>query len=235
MRKYASVFALYTRSTVFYTLGVTLLSCAAQFLLLWLHMRSAAPAVPESAVPGSGAGIALLISFLLLTAVLCLPGATPGTANTLKRLQIGERGTFMMHAGVCAVAYLFFWAAQIAVYTGFCLYFIKTRPSLAGEQALFLASFRSNLFHSLLPLRDTALWVRNALFIVTLSLVCAETPWLARRRMYSFTGVPAAALVCVFFVRGLDDRMKLAPAVMLLIAVCGKLIYDFYMSGGDDA
>ena len=214
---------------------MTLLGGAAQFLLLWLHMRSAAPALPELCIPGSGAGIALLISFLLLTAALCLPGGTPGTANTIKRLQIGERGVFMMHAGVCAVAYLFFWAAQIAVYTGFCLYFIKARPSLAGEQALFLASFRSNLFHSLLPLRDTALWVRNALFIVSLSLVCAETPWLARRRMYSFTGVPAAALVCVFFVRGLDDRMKLAPALILLIAVCGKLFYDFYMAGGDDA
>ena len=235
MKRYASVFALYTRCTVFFTLGVTLLGGAAQFLLLWLHMRSAAPALPELCIPGSGAGIALLISFLLLTAALCLPGATPGTANTLKRLQIGERGTFMMHAGVCAVAYLFFWAAQIAVYAGFCLYYIKARPSLAGEQALFLASFRSSLFHSLLPLRDTALWVRNALFIVSLNLVCAETPWLARRRMYSFTGVPAAALVCVFFVRGLDDRMKLAPAVMLLIAVCGKLFYDFYMAGGDDA
>ena len=235
MKRYASVFALYTRSTVFFTLGVTLLGGAAQFLLLWLHMRSAAPALPESAVPGSGAGIALLIAFLLLTAALCLPGGPPGAANTIKRLQIGERDVFMMHAGVCAVAYLFFWAAQIAVYAGFCLYFIKARPSLAGEQALFLASFRSSLFHSLLPLRDTALWVRNALFIVSLSLVCAETPWLARRRMYSFTGAPAAALVCVFFVRGLDDRMKLAPAVMLLIAVCGKLFYDFYMAGGDDA
>ena len=235
MKKYASVFALYARSTMYRSLAVTLLGGAAQVLLLLLRLKTKAPALPEDCITGSGAGIALMITFLLLTAVLCVPGAAPGTKYTLSRLRVSEGAAFWLHTLSNAVIYLFFWAAEIAVFAGFTQYFIAARSPAAGAQALFLATYRTDLFHSLLPLRDWVLWLRNGLFIVSLSLACAETPFLARRKRYSFTGVPAAALVCVFFVRGLRDRMKLSTAVMLLIVLLVKVIADFMFLEEDDA
>ena len=230
MKKYLSVFGLYARSTVLRFTLILIAMCAAQagLLMLRYHKLSGSGAFKiEECVDGSGVQIALAAAFLLLTAVLSVPGAAGGTRYTMERLRVSEKTAFGLHAAAAALTCFTLWAAEICFFYAFGLWFVRALSPASGEQVIFLAFYRSDFLHSLLPLQDAALWVRNFLFVAAMGLAAAETPLLARKKRHSFTVLPAAVFVICFFVRGLTTEKNLTPAVVMLIAVLLKILFDY--------
>ena len=239
MRKYGAVFGLYARASILKTLLITACTVLSQLLLTLLRLRRLSPGgtplKPEEVFSGGGIRLPLLIGFLLLTAALCLPGRAPGAAYTLRRLKLGEKGVFLLHALANAVFYLFFWTAEIVLFYALSVWISRTYPTGAGEQAVFLGFYRSELLHALLPLQDLPLWIRNIMLLLAMSLSAAEVPLLCRQKRYSFSVLPAGALTAVFFVRGLTTGNHVFWAAGLLTSVILKLIYDFQTAGEGSA
>lgn len=239
MRKYEAVFGLYARSSIIKTFLITAGMVVSQLLLTLLRIRRLSeggmPLKPEEVFSGGGIRLPLLIGFLLLTAALCLPGRAPGAAYTLRRLKIGEKAVFLLQALANAVFYLFLLAAELVLFYALSVWIARAYPSGAGEQAVFLGFYRSELLHSLLPLQDLPLWVRNGLLLIAMSLTTAEVPLLCRQKRYSFSVLPAGALTAVFFIRGLTAGNHVFWAAGLLTSVILKLIYDFHTAGEGSA
>jgi hypothetical protein len=237
MRKYLSVFGLYARSTLIKAILVIIGTCGIQALLLWLRYRKLSgegACLIEECVMNSGVQIVLLLAFLLLTALLCIPGAAGGTRYTLERLRVSEKTAFALHAVTAMFTYFMLWAAQVCLFYAFAVWFARTASPAAGEQAIFLAFYRNDLMHSLLPLQTAELWVRNVLFVVVMGLVAAETPLLARKKRYSYTVLPAAVLVICFFVRGLTTQRNVILAAVMLAVVLLKILFDFAVGEEDE-
>lgn len=237
MRKYLSVFGLFARSTLMKSMLIIIGTCGIQALLLWLRYRklSGGDAFKiEECVDHSGVQLLLLLAFLMLTALMCMPGASGGARYTIERLRISEKTAFALQAITAALTYFILWAAEICLFYAFGLWFVRTASPAAGEQAIFLAFYRHDLLHSLLPLQTTELWVRNVLFAAVMGLVTAETPLLARKKRYSFTVLPAAVLVICFFVRGLFTEKNVILAAAMLAVVLLKILFDFAIGKEDE-
>ena len=232
MKKMSSVFGLYARSSVFKAIFIIIAMAGMQLMLLLLRFKKLSEEgkalIPEDVVYRSGVGIVLLAAFLLLTAALCLPGHVSGTGYTIARLQIGKKAVFGVQTAVNVILYLLFWAAETVFFYGMCEWFIRIAAPGAGEQAVFLAFYRSDLLHSLLPLQDIPLWIRNVLLLLGMSLAAAEFPLLFRQKKHSFTVLPAAALTIAFFVRGLTAGTLLVWTAALFCVILLKIAYDLY-------
>ncbi len=165
----------------------------------------------------------LLISFLLCR-IFCERGSRCG--YTLMRLRVTERGIFVCHAIYAAVIYLLFYAAELLLSYAVCLYYLQHAPAeYVGPQTLFLAFYRSNYLHSLLPLADIAVWVRNGFLYLALSLAAAEFPCRQRRR--HFGGSILALCVCtlVFFIREIGDAFNSFAVIFCSLCCIASSIY----------
>jgi len=98
------------------------------------------------------------------------------------------------------------WAIQILISYALCRrYIAKADPALTGAQTIFLAFYRSDFLHSLLPLSELSRWIRNVLLLVCLGLAAAHFPYRQRRRKAGESIIAMAALTLVFFSRDLGS------------------------------
>jgi hypothetical protein len=243
MKRYCSVFGLPIRATLGRILAVLIASAVVQLLRFRSVLQEAqsayeavrdlpdlSPSFPlfEHLLDESRPGAFLACAFLLITLFLCLPGTgySSRTGYTLKRLQVSEHTVFVLHAVYAALAYLLLLASQLAVvFVCAQAYRAAVPTELFSNQFLFLAFYRHDLLHALLPLEDLMLWIRNAVLLAAVSLVTAEFSYKQRRRSFGWTAV-VLPLCCVwFFPTGLDDRYTVGVLIVAVLIVGAELIY----------
>ena len=158
------------------------------------------------------------ICFLIQTALLIFVGCDFGSKQgyTLRRLNISERSVFLWQALYNAGCYLLLWMVQTIVALFLCQLYLnhnflsenaETAESLLNSsniihprithQTIFLAFYRSNFLHSLLPLDDMIRFSRNILFILGLATPAAAFPYYQRRGKTSFS-IHFLAVMCFF-------------------------------------
>jgi len=186
--KYASVFGLYARSSIFKVLGVLLCMSGVQIGLFLKHYVPSSGigyqnpfvvAVADCGIPKIFAG-----TFLVLTILLCMTGTeySSKTGYTLRRLCVSERSTFFCQALYNIFAYILLLATQIVVIYIIGIIFLKSEPAkYVNVQAIFLAFYSDGFLHAVLPLEDVWLWGRNICWLVALGMTTAEFPYLQRR------------------------------------------------------
>ena len=215
MKKHLSFLLLFARTTILPIVGVLAAMAAVELTLfcrsLDFHIRSAAAGDEmdslEQLLDYSNIGIIFGFAFLAVTLLLCLPGCRLGsrTDYTFSRLSLDERTIFWWQTGYNAACYLILWATQLAVTLVCCsLYFAHAPADAYSTQTLFLAAYRSPLFHALLPLNDLLLWLRNLGMLAGLALSTARVP-LCRRRGKAPVAVVIMVLTMYFFPRSLND------------------------------
>lgn len=188
IRKYASVFGLYARGSIFKVLGILLCMSVVQIVLFMkCYVPSAGVGYQNPfvvAVTDCGIPKLFAVTFLFMTILLCMTGTeySSKTGYTLRRLCVSERTTFFCQALYNMFAYSLFLATQIVVIFVLGMIFLKSEPeNHVNIQAVFLAFYSDGFLHAILPLEDTFLWGRNLCWLIALGMTTAEFPYLQRR------------------------------------------------------
>jgi len=240
MKTKLSVFMLLCRSTLGKLLLLLPLMAAAELLAFYFAMQNEFP----SFVHGVTEAVSLEHAFaqgkiswiaaaglLLMTVVLCLCGCEFGSkvGYTLRRLSLSEKDVFVCQAVHNTLCYLLFWTAQILLTLVMSIFFTNLAPEgSVSVQTVFLAYCRSPFLHSLLPLMDISLWIRNIIIAAGLGIACAVFPF--RQREGTFGGEIAALfmVVLVWFSREIDELGMDILVYLCFAVVTAEALYHIY-------
>lgn len=232
MKKHLSVFGLFARSSVYKVLGTMLAACAAQ-VALFIMKYSAEPDEIyvdrfESYIEKSHAYLLFCAALILITLLLCLPGTEyrSKVGYTLRRLSISERAVFLHQAAFNIIVYIVFWAVQVTLVFALSIYYNATVPAkFVSNQSVFLAFYRSSFLHSLLPLSDILLWIRNILLFAALGFAAAVFTYNQRRKKFGVTAIALAVYILLFFSRGIGDISNCIITIIISALVIAHSIY----------
>lgn len=136
--------------------------------------------------------IPLIFGFTLviLTVILCIQGTafSSQTSYTMARLSISEKSTFVWQAAYNSLAILLFLAAEGVLMFGLCSWY-EASSGVATEQSVFLALYRNEFLHNMLPLHDISRTVRNICYTVGLGTSAAYYTYRQRNGNASYTVV----------------------------------------------
>ena len=234
MKKHLSVLGLFAHHTLLPVLGILLLSCGVQAISFHLSLRGALTAYaagvgdgfPQLEVLLSRAAVYawFALSYILITALLCLCTCQfrARSSYTLHRLSVSERTVFLWQWVYNALIYLLLWLVQTVFTFALCRYYLAAAPAATvSGQTLFLAWWRSEYLHALLPLSDIVLWLRNVLLLISLSLAAAIFPYKQRRGKYSGSAIALIPFTLITFERGIADWAHIGiAATVCLIVLC---------------
>ena len=248
MKKHISVFGFYARSSTYKVLLVLLLMALAEtavFLFqFWGELANyynlleqvtqgnaevAYLARPEQLLGNGYISVVFAVAVMAVSVILCLPGCEFGakTSYTIKRLLVSERACFFWQMLCSLMLYFLVYVVQISLVFGLSQYYICHVPEeLVGNQSIFLMFYRSEFLHSLLPLADIRIWVRNIFLLFGLAFAAAGFSYQQRRKKK-----PMALwlmLVCSWFffsqeIAGFSNVMFLSLTSLMVIT---KLLFN---------
>ena len=257
MKKYLSVFAMLARGSIWRVLILLCLMAAGQcgrflhrlqneLILYESHVQQFAEEAAEltrleqffdfTTVSGTFAA-----AFLLVCIVLCLPGCGYGSVcgYTVRRLRISERAVFIMQALYNAMVFVILWAAEVLICLLLChAYVTSADPSLVSHQTVGLAFYRNNFLHSLLPMADITVWIRNVIMLAVLSIAAASFPYKQRRGKFAADIVSYALLTVIFFTRTVGDGFNTFITVFCGLCIAAEVIWRVFANeneGEEDA
>lgn len=240
MNKHSSVLWLMIQSTFTKIVGLLAGMVAVEFVLFWqavLHMKSSNYGLEQAISQGRIPWVAAA-GLILMTALLCLTGAERSggrTGYTLQRLAISEKSVFVWQAVYNASCYLLLWAVQVVAAVGLGHLYMKIAdPAMVTGQTIFLAFYRSEFLHSLLPMAEMTRWLRNIALLVGLGMSSAYFTYAQRRRRGNGELLSLLGLTLLFFSASVgsrgNDRLlglaSLATIVMIWWAVYKKEAAD---------
>ena len=221
MKKHLSILALWVRSTFWGAAGILIVTFAAEAGLLWRQIDGVrAGTVPDFSAMVSGsqmqwpyfAGLTLLWVWLLVA-------GCRARRNTLGRLSVAEEKIALWHGACCAGWLAVFWAVQVgAVLVGYRMFLGAADPLTISGQTLFLACYRDDLLHWLIPLQDlwTAVWGTAAVLVLSLTTAVDGYCWRRGKRFSSLKSSLPWAILALGPVFG-EGTMPWALAVMLVV------------------
>lgn len=239
MKKHISVLGLLARSSVFKVLLILLGMSTVQIVSFHLKLLSgldmyatAASGMPslEEMFSSAAIGMYFRVAFVLIAIAVCLPGCEfkSNTSYTLRRLSVSERAVFFHQAVYNMLVYLMLLAVQLVVAFGLARYYIGAAPAeCISNQTVVLAFYRNNFLHSILPLEDVGLWIRNGLLVLSLGLASAEFPYRQRRHKFSASTVALGIYTIVCFNQGIGQLTHVISTALITAAVIGEAIYNF--------
>ena len=247
MQKHISVFGFYIRSSIYRVLLILLLMVLAVtgVFLFEFHeemaryyelleqvalgnAEAAYLARPEKLFDTRLILVLFELANIAVTIMLVLPGCEfkSKTTYTIKRLQVGERAWFFWQVLCSVMTYLLVYAAQLAVIIGLSQYYVNHVPAeLVGNQSIFLMFYRSELLHSLLPLSDIQIWIRNILLLLGFSFAVAGYSYQQRRKKHPMALYWMITSATFFFrqeIAGFSNVMLLSLVSLMVIT---KLLF----------
>ena len=235
MKKYLSVFGLFAQSSIYKILGIILLMILAEtglFAYAYIPaMSSEGIGRFEHYIDRSHIELCLAAAFIVITIVLCLQGTefSSKVGYTLRRLSVSEKAVFFCQAIFNTISYLILWAVQVGILYAFSLWYTtKTPTEFVNNQSIFLSSYRSEFFHTILPLSEVMLWIRNILLFISVGFASAEFPYIQRRRKHSLFIVPLSIFMLLFFITGIGAVENIMASIFIFVIVVCKSLYDIY-------
>ncbi len=247
MQKHISVLGFYIRSSIYRVLLILLLMVLAvtgvflfEFqgemaryyeLLEQVALGNAEAAYlarPEKLFDNRLILVLFELANIAVTIMLVLPGCEfkSKTTYTLSRLQVSERECFFWQVLCSAMTYILVYTAQLAVIIGLSQYYVNHVPAeLVGNQSIFLMFYRSELLHSLLPLSDIQIWIRNILLLFGFSFAVAGYSYQQRRKKHPMALYWMITSATFFFcqeIAGFSNVMLLSLVSLMVIT---KLLF----------
>lgn len=180
MKRYLSIFMLLSRSVLYKLVavffGTAALHTAVYFLLLGSQRNI--EAIFNHWGMKTVFGVGLFLTTALLVSTLTQSGSK--LDYTIRRLRIGNRSLCLCQSIFSLACFLLFWAAELLVALLLCRLWVSGQGELS-HQTVYLAFYRSDLLHSLLPLSDVSRWGRNIIVFICLGICSACGPVLQRR------------------------------------------------------
>lgn len=231
-----SVWALLARSSFLKILALTVLLAAAETALICHRLGNAVPpgtletCVEEGLVPPLFLA-ALGAAFFILLRTESLLGNVG--QYTMMRLRIGPTAVFIRKTVYNVLCLLVLFAAQIWLIFWFAWLYGRIPEAqgaaLPGEnrQLLFLAFYRSEFLHCLLPMAETGKWVRNALCLLALGMDAAGS--IGKRYRISHLGLLAVTMQ--WFTSPIGTGWQDVLCCILSGVVIGADLRNIYKSG----
>lgn len=238
MKRYLSVFEMIARSSIYKVLLTLMVMVVAQGISFYMTMLSPSGLGVEDFIEQSHYGLIFKIAYVLITIILVIPGMDIGSKQsyTLKRLRIKESRIFWLQALYNLLAYLLLWGAQLAMLFGSCLVYQNNLPEgvTLTNQTMFLAFYRNDFMHSILPLEDGPGWWVIALIGVTTGVVAAEFTKLRREGKFGFELLILVPSVLISFPSELGYEFTfLVLALCIVYFVMGLRFGINKLLGGD--
>ena len=218
MKKITSVFGLIIRSSIFRILITLILLGVAELFIFYRRLSSAvsveyllpnAGMTPlEALVKNSGFTLLFALAFVAVTVFLCMTGTQYSSRSgyTLARLSITEKQIFFCQTIYNITVYIILWIYQVVLlFIASGLYVSLSPAEYIGEQTVFLAFYRNDFMHSMLPLSDVLVWIKNIAVAIGLGFAAAEFPYNQRGGRFGATIVGYSLYTIVFFVRGIGS------------------------------
>ena len=237
MKKHLSVFGFFARSSFFKVLLILLAMCAVEIAFFHFELQDALEAyeVVGSGMPSlermfmrAATNVYFRVALALITIVVCLPGCEfkSNTSYTLRRLSISERATFFHQAAYNALVYLMLFGVQLVTVFGLSQYYLSVVPEACiSNQSMFLAFYRNDFLHSLLPLEDVGLWTRNGLLVIAFGLATAEYPYRQRRHKFSSTALALVVYTICWFDQSIGQLGHVITTGVVALMLLGTTIY----------
>lgn len=225
MKKHLSVLMLAARGTIYKILALILVMGVLEVALFSIALGGTVLSL-EQVTAQSGVPLVLGVCFVLISALLCLNGCEFSSRQgyTLRRLSVSERSVFFWQSVYNTMCFLLLWGAQLGITLALCgLYMSRVDPPMSSGQTVFLAFYRSDFLHSLLPLEEWSLYARNIAFAIALG---ASSSALGIRQRYGHvrkdvSAVLLIALALIFF----PSELGSGWSNMLLLCVALAVTY----------
>ena len=231
MKKHLSVFMLLARSTFYKVLGIIILMCGVEFALF---SRAVARA-RQDGNPGLEYAIEkswlvfVFIAALLTMVYILIPGIGSKKSNpryTLDRLRISENWIFFWQSLYNILCFALIILVQTAAAIALCHYYVQfAEDPTVTRHTIFLAFYRNDFFHSLLPFDEPASIAANILTVFAMghsAALCTMAERYKRGNFASFIG--AYTMIC--FVRRDTGDFLNNMTIFILTAVV--IIYTVY-------
>lgn len=231
MKRHLSVMMLASRSTIYKVLALLIVMALAQTALFYFTLQNTADDIPvglEELVNRSRIALISAICFLLLCGLLSLTGCESGSklGYTVRRLLVSEQAVVIWWSVYNAICILLFWIAQLAIALFLCrLYLLRTDATLVSNQTVWLAFYRNNFLHSLLPLAETSRYLRNGIFVLCLAISAAYFSYRQRRGKIGLAMVTLSPLITLNFSKPMGSfASDLFLSIIALSVTIGTLI-----------
>lgn len=223
MKKYLSVFEMIARSSLYKVLAILTGMTVAELGTFYIAMQQPLSKVQpnlEEVVDQSHFVWMLGISYILITVVLVLHGCNIGSMQgyTLQRLRIKEKAVYRLQCLYNSLCYVLLWVTQLIVLLISAEYYLEHQThGVVSNQTVFLAFYRSDLMHSILPLEDFVSWYLLAYIILGTAIEAAGFTWKQRRGKIGWGLFVVVALVLLIFPRALGREIELIIFTLILL------------------
>lgn len=246
MKKYLSVFGLFARSSIYRVLGVLFVMEVAEAGLFMAKLKAALADYnnPQN-IPEFGKGpemlhfeevlekchipLCFMVAFILITIFLCLPGTEfqSKTGYTLRRLSISEKSVLLVQWMYNMAVYIILLAVQLL----FCfalshIYISQVSAEFIGNQTVFLAFYRSEFMHALLPLSEAGMWFRNAFLVIGLGFAAAEFSYNQRMKGYGISIIVLGIFSIVSFKTAIGSIGGYFFSMAVVALYVGNALYN---------
>lgn len=234
MKKYLSVFMLVARSSIYKIVPLIIIMAAAEYYLFSRKLSEAADLAVSSlgsypelerVIFESNIMWILFIAFIFITILLCKTGCEFKNKQgyTLKRLRISEKGVFFCQAGYNSAIYIILWGIQIAAVLWFCHMYVS-EPAFGemGTHTVFAAFYRNDFMHSILPLEEFGIYIRNVVLMAALGIASAGFPYKQRLGKIGLSIIVLAVSCLLFFKVGMGS----VDITGLMIIICIAAIFS---------
>ena len=229
MKKVLSVFELLVRNTIYKVLMVLVAAGVVEIVSFWNRMLEQLALQSQPAGAGVGGNSLELIvessnqygwytvTFVLITAILGFSTCNFGSVQsyTLKRLRVSEWELFWIQSIYNFLCYVLLMGVQL----GFLLimgYLYVTHNMDATNQTLFLAFYRNDFMHSILPMEE---WLRlfiNFILYAGMAVTAASVPYFSRNKKIIWEAVAVMGILAVGFEAELGDHVPYSLALIVV-------------------
>ncbi len=230
VRGAASLWALLARSSIYKLLAVAAAMALWEGTRFYVCLRSERGYMLGDVI--SRSNVSIVFSWVLGLWVLILARTERGweekSRNTLHRLTLSPRGIFWLKAVFNIGCLTVLFAVQIWLAIWMVETYGRERPEVyASPQRLFLAFYRIQFLHCLLPLAETGKWVRNLLLVLALGMETAMN-----RRIPVFL-ILLYALTISWFVSPIGMGATDILYIVASAVVIGADVWRLWNKGGE--
>ncbi|MEG2000242.1 MAG: hypothetical protein RR053_02445 [Evtepia sp.] len=169
MKRYLSVVMIVARTTIYPMIGLLLLMSMVDVAVFqWMLQRMVAGGgicslevlIQQSKIEWIWAATFVILCAFLEAAET--EGQDSKSRYTMRRLSVDEKVISLLWCGYNVICFVICFALQIVTVLLLCdMYASTVDPVFWNEQTTFLAFYRDQFLHSLLPLDEISLWIRN--------------------------------------------------------------------------
>jgi len=219
MKRYVSVFEMFTRSSLYKVLLILATMAVAQLVSFYMTMQEHSDVILSDLIDKSCFSWIWKIAYILVTIAIVLPSCNMGSVQdyTLGRLRIKEKRVHLVQSLYNTLCYVLLWMTEVVVLLATSTYYLKTTKLAVSNQTVFLEFYKSPMMHSILPLEDIPGWILLILFMIGTGFAAERFSRRQRIGKLSWELILMVALMLLLFPRQLGGSVVVFAIAWMIL------------------